>query len=99
VQNRGGAVYANVVELFKSHPPRPWNAAEIQDALEKEGKAAPDTKAIHNTLTYLASAGHIERISRGRYVLRAWGVSIDTPSANDFDLPSAGGARITEHDV
>src|SRR5215218_1590401 len=59
VQNRGGAVYANVVELFKSHPPRPWNAAEIQDALEKEGKAAPDTKAIHNTLTYLARAGHI----------------------------------------
>ncbi len=92
--NRGGEVYGNVIQLFRKQPHREWTASDIQTALAQEG-AATDAKAVHNVLTYLARTGRLERVARGRYIAREFGVEIQM----EMDEGDPGSARATEHDL
>ena len=72
--SRGGEVYSNVIELFRRSGPREWSIPEIQDALsEKEKPIDPKTvKAIYNTINYFVKTGRLQRIARGRFLVRPW---------------------------
>jgi|ERR1700732_1065331 len=90
-QSRGGEVFGNVIALFKHDPEKAWTVPEIQTALNK-GDSVPDSKAISNTIAYLARIGRLMRISRGRYVITDLGVGIE------IDGVDHGTSRATEHD-
>jgi hypothetical protein len=93
---RGGEVYGNVIELFRRHGRREWSISEIQDALGERGQAldSKTVKAIYNTINYFAKTGRLQRISRGRYLVRDLGVGLDIAE----DMGDDGTTRSTEHD-
>jgi len=64
---------------------------EIFDAL---GQPA-NTKALYNAIHYLAKTGRIERIARGKYVVRSWGVGFD--AAEEIE-GADGPPHRSEHD-
>jgi hypothetical protein len=90
---RGGEVYENVIELFRASGNREWTFQEIQDALDSRGKAA-DPKSIYNLINYFSKTGRIQRIARGRYLVREIGAGMH--AAEDFG--DDGTTRATEHD-
>lgn len=71
--SRGGAVYSNVVQLFRTSEQKEWSAPAVQNALNAKGvEAGP--KQIHNVLHYLEREGTLTRVSRGRYLFMGAGV-------------------------
>lgn len=70
---RGGAIYSNVVALFKSTATKEWSAPAIQDALQARGIQA-ETKQVHNVLNYLEREGTLKRVARGRYLFLGAGI-------------------------
>ena len=94
--NRGGEVYGNVIELFRRHGSREWSIPEIQAALGEKGEAldSKTVKAIYNTINYFAKTGRLQRISRGRYLVRDLGAGLDVAE----DIGDDGTTRPTEHD-
>lgn len=90
-QNRGGEVFGNVIALFKHDPRNEWTIGEVQEALEKKG-TPPDSKALYNTIAYLAKTGRLRRVSRGRYTLVDIGAGIEMEDIDD------GTSKVTEHD-
>jgi hypothetical protein len=68
--SRGATVtYANVVQLFAKEPKREWSAPEAHAELVARGIPA-DAEQVHNVFQYLAKKGRLERVSRGRYIIR-----------------------------
>jgi len=66
VQMRGGPIYDNVIKLL---PERcEWT---IHDAITtlKERRVEATTKAVQNVFGYLARAGKVQRVERGRYLV------------------------------
>ncbi len=94
--SRGGEVYGNVIELFRRAGRKEWSIPEIQDALGEKGQALdPKTvKAIYNTINYFAKTGRLQRISRGRYLVRDLGAALDVAE----EISDDGTTRTTEHD-
>lgn len=90
---RGGEVYENVIELFRESGNREWTFQEIQSALHERGKSA-DPKSIYNLINYFTKTGRIQRIARGRYLVRGLGAGVHV--AEDFG--DDGTTRATEHD-
>ncbi|MEO9492394.1 MAG: hypothetical protein ABJM26_10795 [Anderseniella sp.] len=90
--SRGGETYKNVISLFRLDRRPEWAIQEVQEELEKKG-TAPETKALYNTISYLAKIGRLKRVGRGRYVIVDVGVGIETEG---YD---SGVDRITEHDL
>jgi len=91
--SRGGEVYTNVVALFRSRRRREWDISEIAEALNKQGKPA-HSKALHNAIAYLASTGRLQRVSRGRYLVKEYGFGVEAADGTDD-----GTRRTTEHDA
>jgi hypothetical protein len=94
--NRGGEVYNNVIELFRRAGPREWSIVEIQDALSDKEKPidSKTIKAIYNTINYFVKTGRLQRIARGRFLIRDLGAALDVAE----DVVDHGTTRMTEHD-
>ena len=88
---RVGEVSGNVIQLFRENERRGWSVSEVQNQLQVLGKPA-DSKAVYNTMNYLAKTGILERLSRGIYRLREAGFGLDADQ-----LPDDGTTRASEH--
>jgi len=89
-QSRGGALFDNVVSLFKNSDKREWTITEAQSELSK--KTEFDPKALYNTINYLARTGYLRRVGRGQYLV-VGSVGLDAHGLG-FD----GTTRATEHE-
>ena len=87
---RGGEFFDNVVSLFKNSSKREWTITEAQNELSK--KTEFDSKALYNTINYLARTGFLRRVGRGQYLV-VGSVGLDLHGVG-FD----GTTRATEHE-
>ncbi|MBP2311494.1 hypothetical protein [Azospirillum soli] len=72
---RGGAVFDNVVRLFRQTDQREWSVTEVKKELEKQSGPV-DAKALHNVLYYLYRRGDLRRVGRGMYRVMSTGVGV-----------------------
>lgn len=88
--SRGGEFFDNVVSLFKNGGKRQWTITEAQNELSK--KSEFDSKALYNTINYLAKTGFLRRVGRGQYLV-VGSVGLDLHGMG-YD----GTTRATEHE-
>jgi hypothetical protein len=80
--SRGGDVYEDVIRFFRENSGREWSARQVHEALTGSGPE-PDMKSIYNIISYLAKTGRLQRVARGRYVIRGLGVGIEIEGVPD----------------
>jgi hypothetical protein len=86
-------IHDNVISIFSRAPLLEWSIPEIKSALHDQG-AQIDLKALYNVINYLATTGRLRRVSRGRYVIKGLGASLDIDNVRND-----GTMWATEHDV
>jgi len=92
-KNRVSAIHDNVISIFSKTPLIGWSVPEVKKVLHEHG-ANIDLKALYNIINYLATTGRLQRVSRGRYVIKGLGASLDIDNVRND-----GTMRATEHDV
>lgn len=83
----------NVVSIFRTAPLLEWSIPDIKKALHEHGTDIND-KSLYNIINYLATTGRLQRVSRGRYVIKGLGAGLDIDNVRND-----GTMRATEHDA
>lgn len=94
---KGGPAFNNVVQLLARQKQRDGvsevTSTSVKEELVDKGPRH-DAKEVDNVLSYLARTGQLQRISRGRYIIRDLNVALNF--AFDFDEGEHGREDLDE---
>jgi hypothetical protein len=72
----------NVIAIFRQNNAKELTVPDIQEALTSNG-AEPDLKSLYNTINYLATTGRLQRVARGKYMMKGVGAILDIDNVRE----------------